>query len=641
MTWAIYILMAGAMLVSNAVTPLEAVSPPTPNTGSYEETEQFDQTYKFDKNGTVELSNVNGSISIDTWDKDEIRLEYTKRADSKEELSRFHVDIRDSKSKFSVETKIDRGSSRYSRGRFEVQYHLTVPRSARIDEISSVNGSVEARGTENYTEIAVVNGKVDVKDIRGSFKISSVNGTVLADVSRITDDSDISMETVNGSLKLRIPSNADATLKADTLNGNIRNSFGMPVTKGKYVGSNLHSRLGSGAARITLNSVNGAIDIELASPFNGSKQVTNLLGNEDAETRVETSEELDTLAAKKEAAATIRAAARKKARAETDARLQKRTINAAAASERSKEAAKTVSVFSLEGLEIEDEDIDFTVDDFSLSADKPTARANRAIENFRNARFFRNSPYVEEKSGTTKVEASPKVEIDAEDADVNVYSWEKGEVKYSLRHMKKGYDAVPVKVTQVGSKTVISVDEETRSGDSPDDVRTALDVYVPRVSNIAIRTEGNIRVEGISGSIKAATDSGDLDIVDSEGTLNINADGISKHSLVRVIGFRGSLEAVLDSTSAFLDGDFTKMNVAGDESSINLALGRDTDAVIIAESLDVGTLKKLASTNSIRLGDITEDSATLGNGNSHFEFDLDESVLSFRARDSIFTLGTI
>src|SRR4029077_10903035 len=89
----------------------------------------------------------------------------------------------------------------------------------------------------------------------------TVNGEVHADFDRLETGSKISLDTVNGHVNLFIPSDSNATVKADSLNGNIANDFGLPVRKGKYVGRDLFGKIGSGDVRIKLDSVNGGLTI--------------------------------------------------------------------------------------------------------------------------------------------------------------------------------------------------------------------------------------------------------------------------------------------------------------------------------------------------------------------------------------------
>jgi DUF4097 and DUF4098 domain-containing protein YvlB len=67
---------------------------------------------------------------------------------------------------------------------------------------------------------------------------------------------------VNGAILLRIPAKANAQVDAETLNGKISSDFGLTVEKGEWIGSSMEGLVGSGGARITVETVNGNIDIK-------------------------------------------------------------------------------------------------------------------------------------------------------------------------------------------------------------------------------------------------------------------------------------------------------------------------------------------------------------------------------------------
>src|SRR5262249_1472195 len=107
--------------------------------------------------------------------------------------------------------------------------------------------------------------------------LSTVNGEVTADYDQLEAGTKISLNTVNGKVGLIIPSDSNATVKADSLNGDITNDFGLPVRKGKYVGRDLYGKLGSGEVAIKLDSVNGGLSIKRRNDGRQLSPVTNLL----------------------------------------------------------------------------------------------------------------------------------------------------------------------------------------------------------------------------------------------------------------------------------------------------------------------------------------------------------------------------
>ena len=284
MSWLYSLVFAGLMFSSqngpspanvdkSALTPAAAVK--------QDETERFEQSYPLNANGRVSVSNINGSIVVDAWDKNEVKLEAVKIADSKETLSEVELKIESTPAAFSVETDYDKWKDRNDWGhnnrRLEVQFHLTVPRGAVLDEIETVNGSVTVANFSNYTKISAVNGNVKAANLRGTANLSTVNGEVAADFDQLETGSKISLSTVNGRVNLLIPSDSSVTLKADSVNGNIANDFGLPVHKGEYVGRDMYGKLGNGDVQIKLNSVNGQLSVGRKNDGKSPLPSTNLL----------------------------------------------------------------------------------------------------------------------------------------------------------------------------------------------------------------------------------------------------------------------------------------------------------------------------------------------------------------------------
>ncbi|MBP7416532.1 MAG: DUF4097 family beta strand repeat protein, partial [Pyrinomonadaceae bacterium] len=251
-----------------------------------DETEKFDKTYPLNSNGRVSLSNVNGSVVVEAWDRNEVKVEYTKIASSKERLAEVDVRIDSRADHLEIETDYDNWKSRSgddwkSNGKLQVEFRLMVPRTAFLNEIETVNGSVTASNFTNFTKISAVNGSVTGTNLRGTVNLETVNGEVVADFDRLESGNKITLSTVNGRVNLTIPSDANATINADTLNGNISNDLGLPIRKGKYVGRDLYGRIGTGDVRIKLDSVNGGLSIRRKSDGKTQNPVVNLLPNKD------------------------------------------------------------------------------------------------------------------------------------------------------------------------------------------------------------------------------------------------------------------------------------------------------------------------------------------------------------------------
>ena len=225
--------------------------------------EIVDQSYPLTAGGSVALDNVNGDVSIEVWERNEVRVYAVKSASSQELLDGLEVKIDTDNNQVRIDTRYpsmsgsDDGHHRFTK----VEYTLTVPRTAMLDEIDLVNGNLAVVGVEGGVDVDTVNGNIVVRDCAGSADLGTVNGSVEAHVDRLASGNKLDMESVNGQLDLYLASSIGADLRAESVNGSLKNDFGIDVHKGKYVGSDFRGSIGGGGADVSLETVNGSINV--------------------------------------------------------------------------------------------------------------------------------------------------------------------------------------------------------------------------------------------------------------------------------------------------------------------------------------------------------------------------------------------
>ncbi len=222
--------------------------------------EEFHHTYALAADGRVSLENINGDVHVTTWSRNEVKVDAIKRAPSEDRLEAIEIKIDSDPNALRIKTNYHHHFNDNPGG---VEYTLTVPRRARLDKIDLVNGGLEAEGVEGEVNASSVNGRIRVRGLSGGARLSVVNGHLEATYDRLDESKTISLQSVNGSIDLALPSDASATLDASTVSGSIHNDFGLPVS-GHFVGRQLHGTLGDGRAQVKLNDVNGSIRIRRA-----------------------------------------------------------------------------------------------------------------------------------------------------------------------------------------------------------------------------------------------------------------------------------------------------------------------------------------------------------------------------------------
>ena len=231
-------------------------------------TEEFHQTYALTSDGRVELDNINGAVHISTWDQNEVKVDAVKYADSKERLEQARIDIDSGKDHLSIRTKYPDHDLTFNWGSHNnpasVEYTLTVPRTARLDEIKLINGSLDVTGVTGEVHASCINGRLEAHNLSGRADLSTINGHLDAKFDQLRGSS-LELKSVNGSVELTIPSDSMAEIEASTVSGGIDNDFGLHVNHHSFVGHDLRGELGNGGPRIKLSNINGRIDIRHAS----------------------------------------------------------------------------------------------------------------------------------------------------------------------------------------------------------------------------------------------------------------------------------------------------------------------------------------------------------------------------------------
>ena len=249
-------------------------------------TEEFHQTYAITPDGRVELDNINGAVHISAWDRNEVKVDAVKYADTKERLDEAHIKIDSGKDYLSIRTKYPDHDLNFNWGSHNnpagVEYTLTVPRTARLDKINLINGSLDVTGVTGEVHASCINGKLEAHNLSGRAELSTINGHLDARFDRLST-STVHLNSVNGPVELTIPSDSKAEIEASTVSGGIENDFGLHVNHHRFVGHDLRGELGSGGPRIKLEDVNGRIEIRHASDGRALSPAKDLSHRDDDE----------------------------------------------------------------------------------------------------------------------------------------------------------------------------------------------------------------------------------------------------------------------------------------------------------------------------------------------------------------------
>ncbi|HEY0172928.1 MAG TPA: DUF4097 family beta strand repeat-containing protein [Pyrinomonadaceae bacterium] len=559
-----------------------------------EATEEFHQTYPLGAGGRVSLQNINGAVKVVAWDRAEVKVDAVKRAYTAERLREAQIRVDASAGRVRIETEYPDSTLTWNNRDGErhnnpatVEYTLTVPRGATIDEINLVNGDLALEGLAGSVEASSVNGRVTATGLTGPVQLSVVNGRLEATLDALGDSGRVTLSAVNGPLVVTLPSDANATLQADTVHGGITNDFNLPVRVGEYVGRQLQGRLGGGAARVRLNNVNGPIQIRRANDGRQPSAVTNLLsetrGRGDIDANVEVEVEIDEDDIKDAEREAARETSRERARDDRERQREQREMQrdiervtreaTLAAAEATREAARasrldeTTSAAIREGLK----------------------EAGKAGAIFDTARASARASARESKS--YPVSGAPRVRVETFDGAINVHAWDKPEVMYTavkratdereLQGIKLSAQATGGEVTLRAEfdKSFAHVYREQagRVTSYSSNASAEFDLYVPRNTTLSVSTgDGRLRIDGVTGELDIRTGDGPIDVTGARGKLRAETgDG-----RIRVDNFDGDADTRTGDGRITLDGNFRSLSARTGDGTISLTLPEGANATV-------------------------------------------------------------
>lgn len=556
--------------------------------------QEFHQTYPLSPTGRVSVENLNGEVRIAVWDRAEVQVDAVKRAYRQERLDEAKIEVNAGADAIRIRTDYPDWNQRFTddeKGRNNnpavVDYSITVPRKARLESIDLVNGSLEINGVEGDVKASSVNGRVIARGLLGVAKLSTVNGGLEATFASLDNARPISLNSVNGSLTIIIPSDANATVRAGTVHGAISNDFGIQVHHGDYVGHELHGQIGTGGPSIKLGNVNGRILIKHAQDGRTISPAVGLLPDKDKDKRKDKNkgydesedgddEDDERLSAeeRRDAAEARRAERAEQAKANRDAREIQAEVQREV--ERSlREAQREIERAQREVQRETQRQVREQVRE-QVRRDTRGEGAGRGY-----GRGDGNNDYKEKETKTFAVSGNPTVNVSTFDGSITIHGWDKSEVMYTAT--KHADDAQEVKLIRIESQqqgSSISIIAR-----SVEDVGVAsLEVFVPRNASVHVSSgDGSLNLSSVSGELDLRTGDGSIEVNGGRGQLKVNTGDGS----IRVSDFDGSVDARTGDGSISLDGRFIALAARTGDGSISLSVPANSDFTIETDAEDV------------------------------------------------------
>lgn len=224
--------------------------------------EEIEKSFSLTSQSDFSLSNVNGTVIINSWSKNKIKVLASVTAQTQDSRDDISISMAQHGQKVTVNTDYKGNGYRQNKQTAKVDFQVWLPENSTLSAIELINGGLVIKDIAGKIEAQVVNGTIRATGLSGDINISSVNGSVYVLYDKNSDNlNNIDVETVNGSIKLFLPESTNANITADTMHGKISNTYGLTAEKNNFFGRNLRGELGNGGGQINLDSVNGNINV--------------------------------------------------------------------------------------------------------------------------------------------------------------------------------------------------------------------------------------------------------------------------------------------------------------------------------------------------------------------------------------------
>lgn len=208
----------------------------------------------------LNITNTNGQITIEGWDKNTIKIEamikdtatHRIKIESTQNEQGVTIDVRYPGRGKAFWGLVQWNWDLVKNERPQCDLTLFVPRKLQ-GSFRNTNGGIRLTNLEGFIEVKSVNGNLDARQITGTMEGKTVNGTITINET----EADVNISTTNGLIKL---DGVSGSINAKTINGSIQ-------------AKNLNGQ----DRGISFNTVNGAVRLTLGSAT-GSVHLSNVLG---------------------------------------------------------------------------------------------------------------------------------------------------------------------------------------------------------------------------------------------------------------------------------------------------------------------------------------------------------------------------
>ena len=227
--------------------------------------EEIRQSYQLSPGASVDLSNINGSIRIETSDTTTADVYVERLGSSKEALGRRKVTIEADTNNLRI--RGEKGDVGFFEKLFGTspseRITLKLPRQIAL-HTKGVNGAVVVGELDGPVDVRGVNGRVQIEGANGAAEFKGINGNITIGLRQLGGDG-VVLGGINGNIELQLVSGINADFDGRGINGSVASDLSdVSISSGKR--GTYSGQIGTGGSSvITAKGINGNIRLTRSS----------------------------------------------------------------------------------------------------------------------------------------------------------------------------------------------------------------------------------------------------------------------------------------------------------------------------------------------------------------------------------------
>lgn len=228
------------------------------------EKEEIRRKFQFEAAASINVTNINGSVTVETADANTAEVLIVRSAKTREDLENYRkVNIEQQENRLRIGIENDRKSlfstlGKIPEGRQRVV--LKIPRKVNFNSYN-VNGNVTLGEIQGRVGLHEINGQIKAARFAGQTAFGNINGGIDATFAQLNGKG-LEVFDVNGNVDLRFEGAVNADLNAWSITGQLNPDLPNVEASNEEPGrGRLKARIGTGGTQIRINNINGNVNL--------------------------------------------------------------------------------------------------------------------------------------------------------------------------------------------------------------------------------------------------------------------------------------------------------------------------------------------------------------------------------------------